>query len=93
VPRGIADLRTSQDFEGVVYVLRNRATLISEIHRASANVKVYLAASFSELLSLPIIDEAISAVLDFGEPPGTQARVRSTMLEISRLNYVGDSVS
>lgn len=81
--RGTVDLRTSEDFEDIVYILRNRGSLVSEIQGAAADVREYLATSFAELLVLPVIDEAISSVLDFGEPSGTQARVRSIMLEIS----------
>ena len=83
--RGALDLRTSVDFEDIVFVLRNRETLVSNIREAETSVNGYLATSVDELLSHTIIDEAISSVLDFGEPIGTHARVISIMKLISAM--------
>jgi hypothetical protein len=81
--RGLADLRTSSDFEDIVYVLRNRNTVVSEILSAGKTVKSYLSESFRSLASTRIIDEAIAAALDYGEPLGTRRRVLMIMQQIS----------
>jgi predicted nucleotidyltransferase len=81
--RGIADLRTSSDFEDIVYVLRNRSVVVSEIQAAATTTRDYLVTSFRRLLSMDILDEAIASVLDYGEPAGTHARIRSIMHQIS----------
>jgi hypothetical protein len=87
--RGIADLRTSSDFEDIVYLLRNRESLVSEIQAVAGSVKQYLADSFTTLLSADQIDEAIASVLDYGEPIGTQRRVRSRIQQISSITTSG----
>jgi hypothetical protein len=80
--RGGADLRTSSDFDDIVYLLRNRASFVSEILTADKTVRTYLSECFKGLLSSSIIGEAIAAVLDSGEPRGTQGRVHSKMEQI-----------
>jgi predicted nucleotidyltransferase len=84
--RGMADLRLSKDLEDIVYVLRNRSSLVTEIRLADEKVKKYITAFFRELLSMNIVDEAVAAVLDFGEPTGTQQMVRSIMQEIGSID-------
>jgi predicted nucleotidyltransferase len=83
--RGMTDLRTSSDFEDIVYILRNRDSVVSEIQAADNSVGGYLIGSFTKLLSIDVIDEAIASVLDYGEPVGTQSRIRSIMEQISSL--------
>jgi len=83
--RGMADLRTSHDFEDIVYILRNRDSVVSEIRAADNSVRGYLLGSFTRLLSIDVIDEAIYSVLDYGEPVGTQSKIRSIMEQISSL--------
>jgi hypothetical protein len=83
--RGIADLRTSSDFEDIVYLLRNRESTVSEIQAAESSVKVYLADSFTTMLSANQIEEAIGSVLDYGEPIGTQRRIRLVIQQISSI--------
>jgi hypothetical protein len=87
--RGIGDLRTSSDFEDIVYLLRNRESIVSEIQAVDSSVKEYLADSFTTLLSADQIDEALASVLDYGEPIGTQRRVRSLIQQISSIMTSG----
>jgi hypothetical protein len=77
--RGIADLRTSLDFEDIVYLLRNRESLPSEISHAEAGVKSYLSKTFGDLRKLSEISEAVAAALEFRVPAGTHAKILSTM--------------
>jgi len=83
--RGMTDLRTSRDFEDIVYILRNRDSVVSEIRAADNSVRGYLIDSFTKLLSVDVIDEAIYSVLDFGEPAGTQSKIRLIMEQIGSL--------
>jgi len=77
--RGIGDLRTSADFEDIVHLLRNREAVVREILDAAPPVRGYLQHAFHDILQFSGLNEAIVAVLDRGEPPGTAARIRSTM--------------
>jgi predicted nucleotidyltransferase len=86
--RGMTDLRTSKDFEDIVYVLRNRTSVVQEILAAAADVKAYLGESHRHLLHLGVIDEAITAVLDLGEPVGTQKKMRAIMEQIASTGNV-----
>ena len=83
--RGMTDLRTSADFEDMVYILRNRVSVVGEIRAADKLVRGYLIDAFTKLLSIDIVDEAIYSVLDYGEPAGTQRKIRWTMGKISAL--------
>ena len=83
--RGMADLRTSSDFEDIVYVLRNRESVLDELKAADGRVKQYLSSSFRGLLSANMVDEAIDAVLGYGEPASARTRVRASMEQMSAL--------
>jgi predicted nucleotidyltransferase len=84
------DLRTSGDFEDVVYILRNRDSVSNEINGAEDTVKRYLSKTFQELLARDDIDEAIVSVLDFGEPEGSSRLVRTVMETIGRFANKGE---
>jgi len=83
--RGLGDLRMSSDFEDIVYILRNRGTVLGEVEAADGRVRQYLSVSFTELLSSSLVDEAIDAVLGFGEPPGARTLARASMEQMSAL--------
>jgi len=83
--RGLGDLRTSSDFEDIVYILRNRGTVLDEVEAADERVRQYLSVSFTKLLSSSMVDEAINAALGFGEPPGARTRARASMEQMSAL--------
>lgn len=89
--RGMTDLRTSTDFEDIVYIVRNRDSVVGEIHAAGKMVGDYLMNAFSKLLSIDIVDEAIYTVLDYGEPAGTQSKVRLIMEKIIALKNADSS--
>lgn len=77
--RGLRDLRISIDFDDVVFVLLDRASMLDEILKVDEPVRKYISHSFGELLRMDIIDEAISVVLPPGEPSGTGQRVKQKM--------------
>jgi predicted nucleotidyltransferase len=81
--RGLGDLRTSSDFEDIVYILSNRGSVLDEVKAAEGKVRQYLSASFKELLSSSMVDEAIDAALGYGEPAGARARVRASFEQMS----------
>jgi predicted nucleotidyltransferase len=73
--RGLVDLRLSKDFEDLVFVLNNRSTVIHDIRYGPTDVTRYIRDTFSDLLSVDVFEEAISSVLDYGEPPGTKDKI------------------
>ena len=83
--RGWKHLRTSPDFEDVVYILRNRDSIHSEVQEAAEIVRTFICETFIELLRKQDVDEAIASVLDFGEPPGTSQLIRRLMESISEV--------
>jgi predicted nucleotidyltransferase len=82
--RGIKDIRTSPDFEDIIYVIDNRKELVDEITAADNEVKTYLASRFGELLAHSEINEAIEGALDFASR-GREARTRGVMEAIAAL--------
>jgi len=61
--RGSKDPRTSHDFEDITYILDNRTDLTTEILAAPEDVLVYLRGAFHEILTDPVIQEALLANL------------------------------
>jgi hypothetical protein len=86
--RGMTDLRTSKDFEDIVYILRNRSIVLQEILATEGDIRTFLRNSFQRLLNLEVIDEAITAVLEFGEAPGTKNLIRSNMDRIASMSGI-----
>lgn len=66
--RGMADLRTSQDFEDVVYILNNNLRLIEIITEChDKELKQYLKDRMKSLLNLKYINEAVECCLSYGD--------------------------
>lgn len=66
--RGMGDLRTSQDFEDVVYILNNNRKLIENIVKCQdEELKQYLKDRIQFLLNLKYINEAIECCLPYGD--------------------------
>lgn len=83
--RGLRDLRTSRDFEDIVYVFNNRRSVVDEILNADNEVRRYLVDSFKELAAMDSLLEAITAAMDFGEPRDTPRRINETIGRIIAL--------
>ena len=69
--RGKSDGRTSQDFEDIIYVFENRASVWEELNNAEEKLKKYLKQEFSNLLRNPNILEWIDGHVERGSPPAT----------------------
>ena len=69
--RGNNDGRTSHDFEDIIYILENRATIWKEMNNAGESVKEYLQSEFLILLENPNLFEWIDAHVERGSPPAT----------------------
>ena len=62
--RGHGDGRTSQDFEDIVFILEQRASIWDEIRSADENLKTFLLEEFRKLLSEPHIAEWVYSHLE-----------------------------
>lgn len=58
------DIRLSQDWDDIIYVVEMRASLAAEVAAAPAAVRQFIAESFSALLANPEIDERLEYVRD-----------------------------
>jgi hypothetical protein len=81
--RGAGDMRTSTDFEDLVYVLDNRDEIVNEFARADHNIQDYLQREFLSFLADPSIDEGITSVLPYGSGRSRVSRVKKVMQEMS----------
>jgi predicted nucleotidyltransferase len=64
--RGMGDLRVSQDWEDIVYVLDNRPDLIQEVEASTPAVKMYIQTQVAVLLRHPELCEALDCALPYG---------------------------
>lgn len=69
--RGDRDGRTSEDFEDIVYVLENRASVWEELDKTSGELRKYLSAEVKKLQQTLHFEEWIDAHTERGEPPAT----------------------
>jgi len=69
--RGKDDGRTSQDFEDIVYILENRASVWKEMNNATDNVRNYLRNEFKNLLANMNLFEWVDCHVERGSPPAT----------------------
>jgi len=66
--RGGSDLRTSHDFEDIVYILNNCPEFVEQVSIIdNKDLKDYLGEQFTLFLANPNIKEAIECVLPYGE--------------------------
>jgi hypothetical protein len=69
-----------------MFVLNNCSSIIKDIGGAPIDVKEYLHRTFDSLLTLDVFEEALAAVLDYGEHPGTVKKIVSLIKNIVALN-------
>jgi predicted nucleotidyltransferase len=69
--RGGKDGRTSQDFEDIVFVLENRASIWSEIKNAEPTLINYLITEFSLLMRNSNFFEWVDCHVNQGSPPAS----------------------
>ncbi|MBU0764780.1 MAG: hypothetical protein KJ607_08095 [Bacteroidetes bacterium] len=82
--RGYVDLRTSQDFEDIIYVLDNRREIIEELSSSNVDVRHYLSSEFGKLNNRSDIREGIACVM-FDDSQGRMNRVIDLFESISRI--------
>lgn len=75
--RGKKDGRTSQDFEDIIYVLENRASIWDEINNANAEIKNYLYLEFLNLLKNQHHIEWIDSHVERASPPATYSIIEN----------------
>jgi predicted nucleotidyltransferase len=75
--RGKNDGRTSQDFEDIVYVLENRATIWDEMNASGLDLKKYLRSEFIDLLKNKNLPEWIDCHVERGPNPATSAIIEN----------------
>lgn len=80
--RGKNDMRTSPDFEDIVYVLDNRNDIVQELIKVEDKLRMYVQQYLSELLNNPDFDEGIAAALPYGTGQAGAERIRRIMKEI-----------
>lgn len=69
--RGKKDGRTSHDFEDIIFILENRASVWEEMKNADNPVKDYLRNEFEILLKNPNLFEWIDSHVERASPPAT----------------------
>jgi predicted nucleotidyltransferase len=83
--RGTRDIRTSSDFEDIVYVFDNREEIMSEVAQADESLRIYLQREFKLLLADPSIEEGITSALPYGSGASRVTRVKQVMQQLSDL--------
>jgi hypothetical protein len=77
--RGNGDGRTSSDFEDIVFILDNRASVWKELANTPPHLCEYLQRTFGELAAHPYFDEWISVHLEPGTASGRLALIKKAL--------------
>lgn len=83
--RGGNDLRQSQDFEDIIYVLDNCTDILENIRNADQDVKNYLKAECESLLENNGLSEGIDSALPYGSDSDRVEIIEVLILEIASL--------
>jgi predicted nucleotidyltransferase len=83
--RGGNDLRQSQDFEDIIYVLDNCTDILENIRNADQDVKNYLKAECESLLEDDGLSEGIDSALPYGSDSDRVEIIEVLILEIASL--------
>ena len=84
--RGITDKRLSTDFEDIIYVIENREELLQEVSDVSSlEVKEFIKAFCSRLLTEKDTDEAIGAVMGYAPLPQRIDLVKNRLQKIAKI--------
>ncbi len=76
----VTDLRLSNDWEDIVYVLEERPEVGAEVRAAAAEVRAYLATGCAAMLAQPNLEELFKAVMSRG---GRMADLKNTLLQLA----------
>lgn len=80
---GNGDLRTSEDFEDLIFVLDNREQVETEMISAFHEVRTYIQRHFRKFLHDPCLEEGLYYVLPYGVNEGQVQRVMELMQRIA----------
>lgn len=69
--RGKNDGRTSTDFEDIIFLLENRATIWQEIVESEKNVAIYIKETFAKLMENGNFEEWVDSHAGFSRIPAT----------------------
>lgn len=83
--RGILDLRTSRDFEDVVFVVANNSLLLDEMQTDNREVTAFVSTQMAQLLRNQDLREAIAAHLPPGGPADSVDRITTQFIKLSKL--------
>jgi predicted nucleotidyltransferase len=81
--RGETDYRFSRDITDIIVLIDGREELLEELKRAPENLRQYVANQFTDFLSDPDFEEALSAHL-----PGDEASQGRTALTVKRMQEI-----
>jgi predicted nucleotidyltransferase len=85
--RGQKDIRTSTDFEDIIYLFDSRPSLEEEIYAAPPTVRTYIQDQCKLLLSSGETDEGITCALPYGSGEGRLRIIKAIMQRIA--NFLG----
>ena len=80
--RGNDDLRTSHDFEDIVFVLDGRTNTQKELLQSTDRIRSYLKSWAQELFMRADLDEALSSQFNHGEQ-GRAVKIRDTLRRLA----------
>jgi predicted nucleotidyltransferase len=83
--RGGNDLRTSSDFEDIIYVLDNRTNLVGELNNADNSVVTFIIEECKQLLAGSGLPEAVFCALPSFSG---EARINSVLQTIKRISEI-----
>lgn len=82
--RGGDDLRQSQDFEDIIYILDNCTTILEDIYEANQSVKDYLISTCKDLIDNEDLLEGIESALAYGSDSDSVERIEEIISSIAK---------
>ena len=83
--RGGNDLRQSQDFEDIIYILDNCTELLDNIRTANTTIKTYLKGECQNLLQNENITEGIESALPYGSDSDSTEIIQELISSIAEI--------
>ena len=84
--RGGNDLRQSQDFEDIIYILDNCTSILDDIRNAEGDVRNYIKGECDNLLENDGLSEGIESALPYGSESDRVEMIISLITDISGLD-------
>ncbi len=79
---GGSDLRTSHDFEDVIYLFRNCQSLSSQYKTAPQDLKEYIKETLKTLSQYSVFEEAVYCAMPYGEEDSSDEIVEKILVLI-----------